>query len=668
MRMHVPDSDSSEADVARRRRSQHLRPTGIAGLDARSAQLDAEEAKDRPRSLAADFGIEDHHEPEEADFSVVVEDDRALPRAQQDRDEAEGGTDTSGAGTVEDIDHPALAKALATARMGDEGPAVEMPDVLDEDEPVAGAGEPDPEDGEFGLLGGDGEGEREAGVEDAYDGHDGESLFTETILEEIAEDAGDEDAGPTKHVKVVRLFVRESLVGPVIDVERALKSFLIEWASHSTELVGGQDLELKIEPCRLRDLTDAEKAEKLNLLATAPPEPSKVDRARHALAWGLHLHRTGKKLLIDPRIQTQRPGKLGVVQEAKSDNAEEQKLIRRRRDAMAQKLHSKQLTEVAIYARVTGPLEDAQQLDWQLTEAVRETFPLDARVIEEGRARWEEVDPADYDAAHAFPPDDPEDGVVLSEEELRSLGIWPDSTINVPGAKVLHGVVRTLNADLKEVADPLHPQEDGEDLIPIGIISPDSIDERIVALQNRTTDQGVYITGQSGSGKSVAVIRAVLGTSKIKRQFVSIDPQGETAELLLQTLAAHDPEALDNVVYLSLGDDGDAEDLENSWSLAFNPLDVGTQSLNAALKHAGTVNEITETKLGINSKELKRAFRFLQEVYKAFVNVNMQIEEPEGKLTLLHVAPFLRDQEFRDAVLDLCDVFEVHEMFGPSSV
>ena len=687
--MHVPDEalegTATEARAfvekplggaggRRRRRVPQVDPTDPPGLQERAARLAAAE---KPSSLAADFGIEDQHAPEDAEFSVVVPDDRALPPASPDEGELEEGADSA-----------TLADALASTRLdAGPGPGPELPDLFDGDDgsdvaegskadlfpPEADEGpeDDDRDDDEDADGGGDGLLPRGGGYEpeddeDYGDGGEDWGSAEETLLEEIR----DAEVGPDEHVAVLRLFMHDSITAPVIDLERAVGDFRAKWVSYGADLADGAKLAWKVKYVPRSPLSNEERAAHSNTLGEAPPTPGLGDRAQHAVHWGKYLHGLGRWIVKDAHRKPVRPVKPESVEEKRSPNAPTQKLIRADREVVERRVGST-LCTAAIYVRVKGPAEGAAELDALLNKA-KEAFPLHPDAKAGHKAEWRAVEPHEWDPRWMFAAPDPAEEIVLTEDELKAITRLPDGTANAPGSTVKHGQVRMIESSLREVTDPRQPWLDGDDLLPIGIVSPGSHDERVVALEMGVLDRGAYIGGMAGSGKSQLALNLMEGISRIFRlpgkrnPLVFTDPQGETSEKLLQGLAAHNPEALDDFVYLPFnGDDTkDIDDPKAKWTLACNPLDVRTDDIDVALGRAAAVYSLCETHLDIDKKSMPRAYRLMRELLKAFVNANIHIKEDEAKLTLMHATAFLTDAEFREAVMDLCDLQETQMVFG----
>ncbi len=685
--MHVPDEalegtatearafvekPLGDAGGRRRRRVPQVDPTDPPGLQERAARLAAAE---KPSSLAADFGIEDQHAPEDAEFSVVVPDDRALPPASPDEGELEEGADSA-----------TLADALASTRLdAGPGPGPELPDLFDGDDgsdvaegseadlfpPEADEG-PEDDDRDDDEDGGGGDGLLPREGDDApedYDYDDGDDGQVWPVEETLLEELPDDEAGPDEHVAVLRLFMRDTLTSPVIDVDRAVADFRAKFASYGADLGDGEDLDWVVKYRPRKALTDDERAAHSNTLGEAPPTPGIGDRAQHAVHWGKYLHGLGRWIVKDAHRKPVRPVKPESVVEKRSDNAPAQKLIKAARTVVEDRVGST-LADAGVFMRVSGPAGRAADLDALLTKA-KDSFPLHPEAQDHG-AEWRAVEPREWDDRWLLPASDPAEDMVLTEEELDAITLHPDGTANAPGATVKHAHVRMVESSLREVSDPQHPEIDGADLLPFGIVSPGSHDEHVVALQMEVLDRGFYLGGMPGSGKSQLALNLMVGLSRIFRvpgkrnPLIFFDPQGETSEKLLQGLAANNPDALKDFVYLpfNAADTKDIDDPKAKWTLACNPLDVRTDDLDVALARAASVYSLCETHLDIDKKSMPRAYRLMRELLKAFVNANIYIQEDEAKLTLMHATAFLTDAEFREAVMDLCDLQETQMVFG----
>ena len=115
---------------------------------------------------------------------------------------------------------------------------------------------------------------------------------------------------------------------------------------------------------------------------------------------------------------------------------------------------------------------------------------------------------------------------------------------------------------------------------PFGIVSPDSINERVVALQERRFDGGFLITGMPGAGKSELAKHILLGLSLNRRPLCYHRPHGAGAADLLQALVLYHPERIKDIVYISLDEEEmrDPANPDQFYSLAMNPLDIKSRA------------------------------------------------------------------------------------------
>ena len=490
--------------------------------------------------------------------------------------------------------------------------------------------------------------------------------FDEDLGEVLDEDGrldaakeGEAEAGDEPYEAVMRLYAPGSLMRMVVDLERAARTFPANFLMHTPELPEGARLEMMVKLSPLDPLSKDEKTAILSNMEEPSGRLSAWELAKHGVRWLDHIQRTGRKWTVDAdgKIETRRPTPLGRATVRKSDNPIEEQLTGQERSAIAAKLNSPILVEVALYTRVIGRREDRALLDEIHESASRESFPFQSDV------EWLDCDRREWDCP-LFIPAPKGKRFVATAEEYAALAHLPDAGVEVPGVKVRQGIVRTLGGSkLPTVSDPLKPPQG---LIPFGIVSPDSINERVVALQERRFDTGFLITGMPGAGKSELAKHILLGQSLNGRPVFYIDPHGAGAADLLQALVLYNRKRIKDIIYISLNEEEmrDPANPDHFYSLAMNPLDIKSKSLRNVLKASASVRGLVESKMGINDRALARSGRWLRQAITALANANMYVEDPEAKLTLLHVAPFFTDDEFRTAVVDLCDVYDVRALFG----
>ncbi len=485
----------------------------------------------------------------------------------------------------------------------------------------------------------------------------GEALDEDRRLDAAQE--GEAEAGDEPYEAVMRLYAPGSLMRMVVDLERAARTFPANFLMHTPELPEGARLEMMVKLSPLEPLSRDEKTAILSNMEESAGRPSAWELTKHGVRWLDHIQKTGRKWTVaaDIKIETQRPSPLNHTRVTKSANPIEEQLAGQERRAMAAKLNSPILMEVALYTRVIGRREDRAILNEIHESASRESFPFQSDV------QWLDCDGREWDCP-LFIPAAKGKRFVATPEEYAALAHLPDAGIEVPGVKVRQGIVRTLGGNnLPTVGDPLQPPQG---LVPFGIVSPDSINERVVALQERRFDTGFLITGMPGAGKTELAKHILLGLSLNNRPLFYIDPHGAGAADLLQALVLYHPERIKDIVYISLDEEEmrDPGNVEQFYSLAMNPLDIRSSNLRTVLKASIGVRALVESKLGINLSNHPRSVRWLRLAITALANANMYIDEAECKLTLLHLADFFTDNEFRTAVVDLCDVHDVRLLFG----
>lgn len=168
--------------------------------------------------------------------------------------------------------------------------------------------------------------------------------------------------------------------------------------------------------------------------------------------------------------------------------------------------------EVDLRVCVIGKKGDADELE---------------RVCEESAAGFENYAtehqefvavPADgYDTLIGFMGARPNDipSLTLSAGELGELVRVPDSTTTPLGVNVKHSVFRHLHLHNPITCDnPLNP---GNNLIPLGLLNPNSDDKKVVCMRNEDLDKHWFHAGRTGTGKAVCITTPIATPSGFKQ-------------------------------------------------------------------------------------------------------------------------------------------------------
>jgi hypothetical protein len=146
----------------------------------------------------------------------------------------------------------------------------------------------------------------------------------------------------------------------------------------------------------------------------------------------------------------------------------------------------------------------------------------------------------------------------------------------------------------------------------------------------------------------------IFGVAKADYPIVLIDPHGANSEDMLNVIIRNAPERVKDIVYVNLGD--------KEFPVALNPLDVRNED-----QVEGTVNAVKEmlTKFAVDQGNAPRATNYIEQAIGALCEANLHLRRPDTKCTLLDVAPFFTNADFRQAVVQMSTNDNVRETFGP---
>ncbi len=156
--------------------------------------------------------------------------------------------------------------------------------------------------------------------------------------------------------------------------------------------------------------------------------------------------------------------------------------------------------EVALRLGVAGKSDDSSDLERQVDQ-VAAGFEIFSTLHQ--RLGFRPVDP--YAALLGLmktrrPNDVP---IVLSAEEVAAMAHVPDDLTQPTGIRIRRSSFKQLSIpNPLTVPDPDNPPPG---MIPIGIINPDSEDEKYIAIRNSELDKHGIIVGSTGSGKALAL-------------------------------------------------------------------------------------------------------------------------------------------------------------------
>lgn len=313
------------------------------------------------------------------------------------------------------------------------------------------------------------------------------------------------------------------------------------------------------------------------------------------------------------------------------------------------KAASKAHYEVVMRAMVIGNEEQAD-----LSEGIVDEFCISAEAFNTIHQEifWEPGHPEDSLLGNmsAHPPQ--QVGMVLSDKELSVLAHPFDDTVSPHNVKVARSSFKQLPlASPIYIEDPYSPPPG---VIPIGLMNAQSEDEMAIGMNNSELDKHMIVVGKTGSGKTEWLKWAVHGIAKANYPMVLIDPHGQLAEEMFNSLLINSPERHDDIVFVDLSDD--------RFPVAMNPLDVG--SLSQVDGAVGAVVEmLASPTVNLGKGGAPRAIGYAQEALIALCHANMRLQDPQNKCTLLDVLSFFQDPEFRKVVVDVCENSTIRQRY-----
>lgn len=241
---------------------------------------------------------------------------------------------------------------------------------------------------------------------------------------------------------------------------------------------------------------------------------------------------------------------------------------------------------------------------------------------------------------------------VLSPTELGELARPADKDTKPAPAKLKRAVPQYDPLEQPVIVpDPLNPPAG---VLPLGYRNRGSEDEHVVGIEQEVTDTHMFISGQTGTGKSVLAEWLVFGQAKAtKIPLVLVAPHAELARNLTSMLVQHAPERLKDVVLLDPGND--------RYSLALNPLAVEDDAQVPAA--VGAVMELLRVNCNLSAATAPRATPLAATALTALAEASLSLS-PENKPTVLSLADFLLDRDFRQIICQLSDDPGVHQAFN----
>ena len=313
------------------------------------------------------------------------------------------------------------------------------------------------------------------------------------------------------------------------------------------------------------------------------------------------------------------------------------------------KAASKAHYEVVMRAIVIGNEEQAE-----MSEGIVDEFCMSADAFNTIHQEifWEPGHPLDALLGNMGAHVPPELGMVLSDKELSVLAHPFDDSVHPHNIKVSRSSFKQLPiANPIYVEDPYNPPPG---VIPIGLMNSHSEDEMAIGMNNAELDKHMIVVGKTGSGKTEWLKWAVHGIAKAGYPMVLIDPHGQLAEEMFNSLLINSPERHDDIVFVDLSDD--------LFPVAMNPLDVS--SLSQVDGAVGSVVEmLASPTVNLGKGGAPRAIGYAQEALIALCHANMRLQDPHNKCTLLDVLSFFQDPEFRKVVVDVCENSTIRQRY-----
>lgn len=327
--------------------------------------------------------------------------------------------------------------------------------------------------------------------------------------------------------------------------------------------------------------------------------------------------------------------------------------------------------ETALRLVLTGEIGDGPQLKMVMRDMERGFSIL--------RTRHQELvfAPADpYEGLIRHMPPRAERGLLLSAPELAALAHIPDDRTRPHGVRTTRAPVKPMMPRSSvRIPDPFNPKGG---LTPLGILGKSSLEPvrgldnlspaewvervvptgsegmRVTGMPSFDLNKHLFVSGRSGSGKSVLLEWLNFGIVKSGAGLVLVEPHGELVHNLLRMLVAHAPERVEDVVVIDLDD--------KDYSVAFNPLDVSAPSEIEA--RVGQVMEMIVSEMELAGAP--RARNLVPLALTAMMEANLHL--PEGcKFTLLQLTDFLLDTELRGLAMLYCTNATVLKQFAPDT-
>jgi outer membrane protein OmpA-like peptidoglycan-associated protein len=140
--------------------------------------------------------------------------------------------------------------------------------------------------------------------------------------------------------------------------------------------------------------------------------------------------------------------------------------------------------------------------------------------------------------------------VALTSGELGRLARVPDGSLRPHGVRVRRSSFTSVPlAAPVRIDDPLSPPPG---LIPMGIQDPDGIDAVSIGMRNKDLSMHALITGETGSGKSVHLVRLAYGIACDDSALIVLDPHGELSDNIMSAVIRHAPHRADDIVLVDL--------------------------------------------------------------------------------------------------------------------
>lgn len=304
--------------------------------------------------------------------------------------------------------------------------------------------------------------------------------------------------------------------------------------------------------------------------------------------------------------------------------------------------------ETMLTVGVAGSPKDAAELE-RVRMGIEAGFEVYATPHQ--RLVWEEW--PGLDATIGYMPSRQERRLVLSAGELGELARVPDALTRPQGVVVRRARVKPLPpTNPLIVNDPLEPEAG---VIPLGIISRGTDDEKVIGMRNAELDQHAFIVGRTGTGKSVLLHWLIHGSIKAGYPVVVVDPHGSLGDDILRNIIRFAPERADDVVLLDFGN--------KLWPVALNPLDIS--DAEQVEPTVASVKEMLARQMSLGGDSAPRAVAYVTQALSVLAEANLYLHDPETKCTLLQVPRFFQDTEFRQLLMNFCSNPSVREAFDP---